>query len=176
VGDFVKEILTQVDQFKDHSHQAAHFKKITEAENKAIEAQHVAEELRIRLAEKEAVFKSMTGQLRDQQGVIESLNLQVTDLKDEMTLATNAQAHDHQHFVESLRAQQTEELARLHERIRELETESASVREESEAHKKKATELELQAFQSAKGLLIRQRPKGSLRRASDPFLGTIKDL
>lgn len=176
MGEFVKEILGQVDQFKEHSHQTAHLKKITEAENKAIEAQHAAEELRIRLAEKEGVLKAMTDQMAEQQAAIESLNIQITDIKDEMTLAANAQTHDHQHFVETLKTQQAEELNRLLERIREVEAESASLKEEAGDHKSRVAELEAQLLQTAKGRFIRHRRQNGLRRTPNPVPGAVQDL
>lgn len=153
--EFVKEILAQVDHFKEHTHQATHLLKITEAENRAREAQHAAEELQVRLTEKEALLKTANAHLAEQQAALESLNLQISALKDEAVLAANAQMEEHQHFVDTLKTQNAEEAARLHERIREMESEMAGLRKEGQSARERVQELETRLSEATQGGVTR---------------------
>lgn len=174
--EFVKEILAQVDHFKEQSHQATHLHKITEAENRAREALHAVEELQVRLAEKEGLLRSANAHLAEQQTALESLNLQISALKDEAVLAANAQLQEHQHFVDILKAQNAEESARLHERIRELEGETAGLRREGQVARERVQEVERRLAEASQGEVTRQRVQNGVLGTADPFFGAVADV
>lgn len=172
--EFIQEILSQVDHFKDHTQQRNHLKKITDAENRALEAQHQVEELKAKLAEKESLLKVSSGQLADQQNMIENLNIQMTDLKDEMSNALMLQAHEHERFVENLKTQQASETSRQADRIKELENEAATLRADCSDFKAKVAEIEAKLAQVSKGQLSRHHPQGHLQRAARPVHGSVQ--
>lgn len=165
-----------MDHFKEHTHQATHLLKITEAENKAREARHAAEELQVRLSEKDGLLKSANAHLAEQQAALESLNLQISALKDEAVLAASAQMQEHQHFVDTLKAQNAEEAARLHERIRELEAEVTGLKKESQSGRDRVQELEGRLAEATQGGVTRERVQGSLRRAANALFGTVANV
>lgn len=128
----------------------SHFKKITEAENRAAEANRLAEEYKKKYAEKELALKAASLHEEELRGVIETLNLKLTEMKDETITNSELQQLEQQKYIENLINEHKNEQAHSNNRIKELESESSNLREDLKAYKSKIEELETKNAQISK--------------------------
>lgn len=149
-----------------------HFKKITDAENRALEANRQAEEYKKKFAEKELALKAAALHEEELRGVIESLNLKLTEMKDEAMTNLALQQHEQQKYIENLINDHRNEQTHSNSRIKELEAESTNLKEDLKEYKAKIEDLETKNAQIAKDTV----PKITYNELHQRFMDQSKEM